>query len=117
MGACRLELPSGMQPGGEDKTGAESTVAEPAARRSWVPVTVLAVIATFVITLVLMRMLGHEAKPETLRVSVLGPEGTVLSQEVPDIAISPDGRMLAFVAQDSAGTGHLWLRSLASNTC
>jgi eukaryotic-like serine/threonine-protein kinase len=117
VGDARLELREVMQGDGEDRTPAQPVANRIVRRRSSWPIAAAAVLVTFLFTLVLMRFLAHEQTAKTLRVAVLGPEGAVLSQEVPDIAISPDGSTLAFVAQDSVGIGHLWLRSLASTTC
>jgi Tol biopolymer transport system component len=48
------------------------------------------------------------------RVTILPPEGANIDDEETYTAISPDGREIAFVATDSAGTSQLWLRDLAS---
>ena len=49
---------------------------------------------------------------ERARLSVPGPPGTRLLSDAESFAISPDGRTLAFLASDSAGTSRLWLRPL-----
>jgi hypothetical protein len=49
-----------------------------------------------------------------MMVSVLAPEGITVSDEVPDIVLSPDGRNVVFVGLDSSGVSHLWVRPLAS---
>ena len=59
----------------------------------------------------------REAAPDVLQLSILPPRGTEFygppaSVVAPQIAISPDGRELAFVAQPARGRPSLWLRSL-----
>lgn len=51
------------------------------------------------------------ALPET-RVEIVTPISTVPS----DIALSPDGRQIVFVASNEDGVSQLWLRSLATST-
>ena len=117
MGDVRLELRRAMQPGSASpEASLPIPVHQPGLPRRAIPIAA-AVLVTFLATLGVMRLMSHPSEAKTLRVSVLGPEGTTLSAEVPDLVISPDGSTLAFVAQDSVGTGHLWLRSLASTTC
>jgi Tol biopolymer transport system component len=47
-----------------------------------------------------------------VQLSLLVPEGQVLTPYSSDTAISPDGRTVAFAAYDSNGVPHLWLHSL-----
>jgi Tol biopolymer transport system component len=49
---------------------------------------------------------------ERAKLIVPGPHGTQLLADAEAIAISPDGRTLAFVASDSTGTASIWLRPL-----
>jgi DNA-binding winged helix-turn-helix (wHTH) protein/Tol biopolymer transport system component len=65
---------------------------------------------------VLARAMAHGARTESITVPVVftqpAPAGTVL---VPGIALSPDGRALALVAQDlKTRRSSLWLRDLGS---
>jgi Tol biopolymer transport system component len=48
------------------------------------------------------------------RVSILPPEGTTFSPMDGPVVLSPDGRRVAFAADDSEGIGALWVRSLDS---
>ena len=117
MGDARLELRDAQQAEAateQETVGVEKPVT--GIRRRVLPIAAAA-LTTFLITAGLMRLLSHPAEEKTLRVSVLGPEGTILSEEVPDLVVSPDGRTLAFVAQDSTGQNHVWLRSLSSLGC
>jgi Tol biopolymer transport system component len=52
--------------------------------------------------------------PQPVRFSVTAPPNTTLIENAQAMAISPDGRTLAFVAADSAGTRRIWLRPLES---
>jgi len=49
-------------------------------------------------------------EPQLAKLQLLPPEKTAFD----DIAISPDGRRVAFTATDSSGKSNLWLRSLDS---
>lgn len=53
-------------------------------------------------------------KPQQIRFTIPPPGGyTILSAPFdPEMAISPDGRMIAFVATDSRGHNFLWVRAL-----
>ena len=55
-------------------------------------------------------------KAEVLRFTVSAPEGTTIAPgpAARQLALSPDGRHLAFAARDPAGTSYLWLRDLDS---
>ncbi len=46
------------------------------------------------------------------RLSVMAPAGSTLVEDAVGSAISPDGRMIALTAVDSAGTALLWVRAL-----
>src|SRR5262249_47515221 len=46
-----------------------------------------------------------------LRLSVKVPKGTSLTR---GLALSPDGKRIAFVGSDDAGTSRIWVRSLDS---
>jgi hypothetical protein len=59
----------------------------------------------------------REGLPETLRLSVLPPPNMSFSMPpasvvAPQLAISPDGRLLAFVAESPRGRPGLWIRPL-----
>ncbi len=56
----------------------------------------------------------HDDVP-LVRFSLSAPEGTTLAYPA-EAALSPDGAAVAFVAADSAGTQHLYVRPLANPT-
>jgi eukaryotic-like serine/threonine-protein kinase len=52
--------------------------------------------------------------PRAMRFSTGPPPGQTLRSDAGNIAISPDGSMVAFVASDSANVDHLWVRAFES---
>ncbi len=78
---------------------------------TWAGVAGLAVTAGF-----LLARGGSGSRPaeRVVRFSFRQPPATTGFADPNDLAVSPDGRLLAFVAVDSTGTGALWLRSLDS---
>jgi Tol biopolymer transport system component len=61
------------------------------------------------------RVIARGPAPRTLRLSVLAPDGLTVSGEVPEVILSPDGGTIAFVARDTSGVGHLWVRPLSAS--
>jgi Tol biopolymer transport system component/predicted Ser/Thr protein kinase len=82
-------------------------------RFAWIAAGVLGVIAAVV---VLPRLLNPPAKPAAVRLAMLPPEDTLLDSNEANMAVSPDGSMVAFLAADTTGTPWLWIRSLKSQT-
>jgi Tol biopolymer transport system component len=85
----------------------------PARSSRWWPVAA-AVIAGLVGGAALMRGLASPAATDALRLHafLLPPEGSYLTG---GLALSPDGRTLAFVATDANGERQLWIRQLDSS--
>ena len=84
---------------------------------------VLAAAWLVVITLTGPAWLAHngERPPEVLQLSVLPPRDTFFSSPpssivAPQVAISPDGQLLAFVAQGGRARPGLWVRNLREPT-
>ncbi|MEP6472027.1 MAG: hypothetical protein ABJC28_08410, partial [Acidobacteriota bacterium] len=50
----------------------------------------------------------------TVRASILPPPGTIFNPIDGPVALSPDGRQMAFAANDPDGSGWLWVHSLDS---
>jgi Tol biopolymer transport system component len=73
-----------------------------------------AVVALGAIAILLPRFVEWQARSPVTRFTVAPPPHTTLAPEPTHSAISPDGRLLAMVATDSAGVDRLWLRPLRS---
>jgi serine/threonine protein kinase len=89
-------------------------VKPPLARREnliWISLSTFFFLST--LFLLLFRPFGkRETKMGTILATILPPSSTSYSQTVGgNLALSPDGQKLAFVADDGAG-GKLWVRSL-----
>jgi len=63
-------------------------------------------------TLLIPAALHRVPRVHPTRFAVLAPEGVTLRGDGAESAISPDGRMLAYAAVDSAGTSFVWVRPL-----
>ncbi len=87
----------------------------PPSRTPWFIAAALLVALSTVSTVQIMR---HDPPPRVTRAHMLLPEGGQLQAwGGGHIAVSPDGKKLAYVASDSASTGDvLWVRELASLT-
>jgi Tol biopolymer transport system component len=85
--------------------------------RKWWIIAAAAIVVAVVAGAVVMAWLRPAAVERTVKLSVLPPEGaTFVSGAIAGPpAISPDGRMLAFVA-DQSGQQRLWVRTLDSLT-
>jgi Tol biopolymer transport system component len=116
IGDARLELAEAFAPGAVQAVAAPATATTAAAaqRRPVWPLLLGAVLVTALATWGFARLASPRVTVEATRLSVVGPEGNEISAETPEVVISPDGRMLAFVASDSAGVSRLWVRSLSS---
>ena len=67
------------------------------------------------VTLLVPLLLRREPSPQAaIRFIVPPPPGTAIAQgpAAPQVAVSPDGRQIAFAAQDASGRNQLWLRPL-----
>jgi Tol biopolymer transport system component len=62
--------------------------------------------------LILPRFRGRPASIRAARFSVTAPPNTTLFLDANAAVVSPNGRFVAFVASDSAGTRRIWLRPL-----
>jgi Tol biopolymer transport system component/tRNA A-37 threonylcarbamoyl transferase component Bud32 len=52
--------------------------------------------------------------PQAVRASILPPSGTLFEPIDGPVALSPDGRQIAFSAKDAEGDSSIWVRSLDS---
>jgi Tol biopolymer transport system component len=94
------------------------SVAERARVRSWFwPAGMIALAVTFIVSLAVG--VGGRSSPTVdrpiRRLSVMPPADAQLSV-IYRPTISPDGRLVALVGHDRAGTAHIWVRSLDSLT-
>ncbi|HEV8232519.1 MAG TPA: hypothetical protein VGQ75_09235, partial [Thermoanaerobaculia bacterium] len=80
-------------------------------RLAWGIAGLLAVIAVLAVFGYLRRAPTSLA---TVRASILPPPGTIFNSIDGPVALSPDGRQMAFAASDADGTGWLWVHSLNS---
>ena len=90
---------------------ADSPAAEPAKRRYafyWAAAGSL--LTALAIALSALYLRPTPSEPQLAKLQLLPPEKATFA----DIAISPDGRRIAFTATDSSGKANLWLRSLDS---
>jgi len=99
---------------GGSRTGV--ALPETSARRSgrrlaWALVAGLGVVALGSLPLAIAHLRHAAGAARPLRLSILAPEGTTDSG---GLAVSPDGRSLAFAGLDATGNAALWLRSLES---
>jgi predicted Ser/Thr protein kinase len=104
----------------EPDTGAPAPPAAPApALRSWLPWAVAALFA--IVAAVVADIAWFHSRPldtslVTTRFALAFPEDTreTVSTYSPQTVPSPDGRYLAFIAADSKGIPHLWVRPMGS---
>ena len=91
---------------------AEESTARVAVNRqrsmAWFVAAIAAACAVTVSTVVALRFHAGNAADRTVRLALLPPERTAFDS----LALSPDGRQLAFTATDAEGRSHLWLRPL-----
>ena len=113
IGDARLELSEsdGLAP------GIAAMSARPH-RRAWHTASVIVAIAgSSAATWIVSSRMVSSPEATLSRLSVLPPNGTTLSPESTNVAISPDGYTLAFVTDFASSQGtQLWLRSIDSTT-
>jgi eukaryotic-like serine/threonine-protein kinase len=80
-------------------------------RLAWGIAGLLGVIAVLAVFGYLLRA---PKNPATVRASILPPPGTIFNPIDGPVALSPDGRQMAFAASDADGSGWLWVHSLDS---
>jgi len=112
-GDALLELVGAVPRGGTAPTGpADEAVPPPAAvaRPRALPWVVAALLAVIAIALVLALVHFREAPPEqrVMKFTLLPPDKTTFGA----IAVSPDGRRVAFTTRDASRRTQLWVRAL-----
>jgi eukaryotic-like serine/threonine-protein kinase len=110
IGDARHELESGAAGAGLSQIGPRALPARSTSRTALLMgATGLAAAA---LTFALLSLGGSTATPALMVFPVPAPPDTRLAQ----VALSPDGGSLVFVAESSTGVSHLWLRPLDSRT-
>jgi Tol biopolymer transport system component len=81
---------------------------------SWLPWAVAAVAIVVALSALFLPRPGHKGPAQPpIRATIRLPRGaTLLNHEACDIALSPDGTLMAFVAPDSLNHTWLWIRPL-----
>ncbi len=112
IGDARLELEQVIALG----ISSPAAAAGAAMPRRGVPAWTLAAVALVAIagTVFVHGMIMNSGARVARRFEVLAPAPLDMLPDPAECAISPDGRNLAMVLSDSAGTAHLWVRPLDS---
>ncbi len=100
------------------EAGSHAGVAAPLSLRrktresiAWALVALLIVATGF-----LAQRAFRRPSPVSLRLSLAAPPGTKVSQRGGNVAISPDGRYIAFVGSDATGRNGLFIRSMSESS-
>jgi Tol biopolymer transport system component len=116
IGDARMEIEDvlGTRVSGSTIAAAAAAPAAAASRaREWAKLAGVALLAAG-LAWFLPRALQRPAVPRPARFEVPQPAGQILSIDGICASLSPDGRMLAFVVFDSAGTARIWTRKIES---
>ncbi|KAB2880633.1 protein kinase [bacterium] len=106
------QINSGIRP----QTAVFETVHEkkPFSFNIWMLVSALSILSLLV--LLTTYFLFVKTEPELMRLSFESPAGEFFNSSVGGhMEISPDGKAIAFVASDSLGRDHLWVRPIFSS--
>ena len=105
---------------GEPRAGSRESPSTAAARPAWQRARLVAIglagAGTVALAILgLGTLLGYQYRsvqePELVRFEILPPDSATFTT-TPQLAVSPDGRKLAFIATDAEGTTLLWVRPL-----
>jgi Tol biopolymer transport system component len=118
IGEARLELEGALATRTSSRNSPQVVVPAQVSKQSglrslWL---VAAVVLTVPATMLVHWVLNQPPEVGVRRMSLNGTPGTVLVEDGAENAISPDGRMVAFCAADSAGNVQLYLRPLDALT-
>jgi len=113
IGDARLELAEAHA----TIDGAGAVTPTPTKRRAsklpWIGAVLGAALA---VASFVLRPAPKVEEARTMRVAIPLPRGLDVSNEVPEVTLSPDGSMTLFVASDSSGVRRLYIRPLATQT-
>ena len=91
---------------------AEAPAARAAGARRRLGLQLGALAAVALATGLAVHTLDRPPAPPAMRFEIELPEGQGLDPSLSNVAVSPDGRQVSFVAFDSSGTGRIWLRDV-----
>jgi Tol biopolymer transport system component len=113
IGDARIEIDEVLE---KESSGsvAAAGAAKAKQRNQQFVVGAAAAIAAALVTTLGLSVLRPSTPPRLVRFEVVEPPGSTFGFEATDVAISPDGARLAFVARDSTRTLHLWVRPIDS---
>jgi Tol biopolymer transport system component len=110
----RLEIEEALEaPEATEVAEAGPTAAKPTRLRLWQAIAATAMLAALALGVLLWR--AGTTLPEVIRATIPAPEGTTFDLDMSSpglVAVSPDGRRLAFSVTDDGGATRLWLRDL-----
>ncbi len=111
IGDARLELEAIAR--GETGSAAATAVASGRSRmRAWPWMIATGVLLGALIASFVIKPGGEETQRRALRVAIPLPPGLTVTVEPPDMALSPDGGSIVFVASDTTGMTRLYERRL-----
>jgi Tol biopolymer transport system component len=97
------------------QVGVAPGVTAPRRRQNLLPWALAGLFAVVSILLAVMNLGGEVETPRLVRASLSPPPSTALiPYDLLGLALSPDGRRLAFAAHDPDGGQRIWVRDLAS---
>ena len=116
IGDARIEIEDvlAVRSSGSARAAAGATASRPRSAAALAAFGIAVALVTAAIVLIVPRALHRAPDVHPTRFAVLAPEGVTLAADGAESAISPDGRMLAYIAVDSSGTANVWVRPLES---
>ncbi|HLK34993.1 MAG TPA: hypothetical protein VKT29_17980, partial [Terriglobales bacterium] len=112
MGDARIELEDARK--GEDGAAGEESARPGTGRRPGRAILwgIAGVVAGAVIAAIVFFATSRRQPPSPMRLSFALPPGQFLETELPGLAISRDGKMVAYVSTQPSGAQQIWLRRL-----
>jgi serine/threonine protein kinase len=126
MGDARIELEETLAPRGSSSMAVPASVAasidaaaRPKKRRIGLELfaAIAGALAAVVATKLVSPLIGPKSLPRpSVRFEIAENDSMKLSREPSQLAVSPDGSLVVFLAGDTLNTNRLWIRPLASMT-